>query len=197
MWVVKLGGSLGKDASLKGWLRNLAEYGGGKVVIVPGGGRLADQVRVLQRRWKIDERTCHRMAILAMHQYGLLFLGLEARLELSRTEEIKGALNLGKTVVWLPEIAELDRDGVPASWAVTSDSLAAWLAGKLHAERLVLVKSKTPEGLDPILLRETGLVDNAFPDWLPAKVELDCYHRSEFERFSLKLRASPFRSHAP
>ncbi len=197
MWVVKLGGSLGEDISLKGWLWHLAEYGGGKVVIVPGGGRLADQVRALQRCWKIDDRTAHQMAILAMHQYSLLFLSLEPRLALSRTEEIGGALNLGKAVVWLPEVAELDRDGVPASWAVTSDSLAAWLAGKLHAERLVLVKSKTPADLDPILLREIGIVDSAFPDWLPAQVELDCYHRNEFERFSLKLRAFPFRSHAP
>lgn len=189
MWVVKLGGSLGEDASLKGWLWNLAEYGGGKVIIVPGGGRFADQVRALQQRWKIDDRTAHRMAILAMHQLGLLFVGLEPRLALSHTEEIAGALHRGKAVVWLPEVTELDRDGIPASWAVTSDSLAAWLAGKLNAKRLVLVKSKIPAGLDPILLRETGIVDTAFPDRLPTAVELDCYHRDELERFSRRLRA--------
>lgn len=188
MWVVKLGGSLSEDANLKGWLWSLAEYGGGKAVIVPGGGRFADQVRILQQRWEIDDRIAHRMAILAMHQTGLLFLGLDPRLELSRTEEIRGVLRQGKTPVWLPEVAELDRAGVPASWAVTSDSLAAWLAGRLNAERLVLVKSKAPANLDPIALKKSGIVDEAFPDWLP-KVEFDCYHHSELARFSQQLRA--------
>lgn len=190
MWVVKIGGSLGEDVSLKRWLWNLAEYGGGKIVIVPGGGRFADQTLELQRHWKIEDRIAHRMAILAMHQYGLLFLGLEPRLRLAPTEEIKRVLAEGKAAVWLPEVAELDRDGVPANWSVTSDSLAAWLAGKLQAERLILVKSKFSASLDPILLREAGIVDDAFPDWLPATVKLDCFHRAEFEKFSARLRKS-------
>lgn len=189
MWVVKLGGSLSEDISLKEWLWSLSEYGGGKVVLVPGGGRFADQVRVLQQHWKINDRIAHCMAILAMHQTGLLFLGLEPRLMLARTEEIGEVLRQGKTAVWLPEIAELDRAGIPASWAVTSDSLAAWLAGKLHAGRLVLVKAKTPPSLDPLDLRDSGLVDEAFLDyWLP-KIELDCYRRDESAQFSRKLRA--------
>lgn len=188
MWVVKLGGSLIEDVNLKGWLWNLAEYGRGKAVIVPGGGRFADQVRILQQRWKIGDQIAHRMAILAMHQTGLLFLGLDPRLALSRTEEIEEALRQGKIPVWLPEVAELDQTGVPASWAVTSDSLAAWLAGRLNAQRLVLVKSKAPASLDPMDLKNSGLVDEAFPDWLP-KVEFDCYHRSELAQFSQQLRA--------
>jgi len=40
MWVVKIGGSLASDELLACWLDSLSCYGGGEVVIVPGGGRL-------------------------------------------------------------------------------------------------------------------------------------------------------------
>jgi aspartokinase-like uncharacterized kinase len=36
-----------------------------------------------------------------------------------------------------------DADPLPHSWAVTSDSIAAWIAKELNARRLVLVKPAT------------------------------------------------------
>ena len=45
MWVVKIGGSLSHDPMLRKWLVELCEVGGGRVVIVPGGGDFADKVR--------------------------------------------------------------------------------------------------------------------------------------------------------
>ena len=36
--------------------------------------------------------------------------------------------------------AALPLDALPASWEVTSDSIAAWVAAQIGAERLVLVK---------------------------------------------------------
>ena len=45
MWVVKIGGSLSHDPALREWLTQLWEVGGGRVVIVPGGGDFADTVR--------------------------------------------------------------------------------------------------------------------------------------------------------
>ncbi|MFI3221643.1 MAG: uridylate kinase, partial [Methylococcaceae bacterium] len=40
----------------------------------------------------------------------------------------------------------LDQSGVPASWDITSDSLAAWLATQISATELILVKSSV---IDP------------------------------------------------
>ena len=34
-------------------------------------------------------------------------------------------------------------DTIPKNWEITSDSLSAWLANKLGAEQLILVKSKS------------------------------------------------------
>jgi dihydroneopterin aldolase len=53
---------------------------------------------------------------------------------------------------------------------VTSDSLAAWLAGKLRAPRLLLLKqvdlSRQP--VTATALAEQGIVDPAFPTFLKA-----------------------------
>lgn len=188
MWVVKIGGSLGEHPALREWLGHSARAGRGRVVIVPGGGRFADQVRLAQKHWKFDDRIAHRMALLAMHQYGLVFQGLEPSLKNARIGQIDNLLRQGETVVWLPELKELNRAGIPADWTVTSDTLAAWLAGKLHAERLVLVKSGHSTGTDPTDLKKRGLVDAAFLDWLPPHVGLDCYHRSQADQFGERLR---------
>ncbi|MCG8046554.1 MAG: hypothetical protein N0C89_17320 [Candidatus Thiodiazotropha endolucinida] len=74
MWVVKLGGSLFNSADLRDWLAVLAKAG--SLVIVPGGGPFADQVRLAQRLWQIDDSSAHLMALLAMEQFGRMLCGL-------------------------------------------------------------------------------------------------------------------------
>src|SRR3972149_2570085 len=69
MWVVKLGGSLINTCDLPSTLKTLADHGAGNVVIVPGGGVFADQVRYLQKELQIDDTTAHRMALRAMEQF--------------------------------------------------------------------------------------------------------------------------------
>ena len=38
MWVIKIGGHLAEDPVLTEWLERIADLGGGRVVLVPGGG---------------------------------------------------------------------------------------------------------------------------------------------------------------
>ena len=53
---------------------------------------------------------------------------------------------------------------MPASWDVTSDSIAARIAAGLHASRLVLLKSASlPPGADRAEAARLGLVDPVFP----------------------------------
>ena len=68
MWIVKLGGSLGRDPVLKEWLDTLVALGSGRVVIVPGGGGFAEEVRDQQELWRFDDLAAHNMAVLAMAQ---------------------------------------------------------------------------------------------------------------------------------
>ena len=71
MWVVKLGGSLAHSPDLNSWLDVFSDPSGIKVVIVPGGGSYADEVRRSQKISGFDDDTAHRMAILAMDKFGL------------------------------------------------------------------------------------------------------------------------------
>jgi aspartokinase-like uncharacterized kinase len=163
MWVVKLGGSLHDAPSLlRAWLCLLATAPGPSRIVVPGGGPFADAVRRLQPRLGFDDLAAHRMAILAMQQYGLHLAAIEPRLALAET---KAALRAAAAAIWLPWRLAGREPAIPASWEVTADSLAAWLAERLGAEALVLVKSAPvpAESPRPEDLAATGLVDPAFP----------------------------------
>ena len=69
MIVIKLGGSLAYSKTLIDCLNKIQQrYQGRAVIIVPGGGAFADQVRRAQQHWQFDDITAHHMAILAMQQ---------------------------------------------------------------------------------------------------------------------------------
>ena len=166
--VVKLGGSLADSRDLARWLGALTRCAGWAVV-VPGGGPFADQVRALQRQLRFDDATAHHLAILAMEQFGRVLAALEDCLvPAASLDQIRQALDADRVPVWMPAAMTLGRPEIPESWEVTSDSLAAWLAGQLQAARLVLVKTaEPPQG--PVRageLARQGLVDPAFPRFL-------------------------------
>jgi aspartokinase-like uncharacterized kinase len=170
MIVLKLGGSLAEGDGPRSWLDAVSAAGGGTVV-VPGGGAFADAIRREQRRLGFSERAAHRMALLAMEQYGEILNDLMPSLVPCRTiAEMRRATSERHVAVWLPaEMALADRS-IPESWDVTSDSLAAWLARRLGAQALVLVKSAAaPRPLDPVALASQGLVDMAFPRFTDAR----------------------------
>ena len=168
MWVIKLGGSLLGTPELAHWLTLFARYGDGQLVIVPGGGIFADAVREAQQRTHCGDDTAHRMAVMAMDQYGMLLAGLNPALVTASSElEIAERGWQHRAIVWLPSAMVLADEHIPASWQVTSDSLAAWLAAKLNAEQLVLVKSQRPDSARVSLaaLIEDGIVDERLGDF--------------------------------
>jgi aspartokinase-like uncharacterized kinase len=163
---VKIGGSLATNKRLSEWLE-LISASNQTIVIVPGGGAFADQVRDLQLQWKFSDAIAHRMAILAMHQYGLMLAGLSSQFDcLETVQDIKEQLYQTSTsIIWLPSHEELQQDQVVASWDVSADSLAAWLCAKLNADRLILIKAidVSDHQDDSIeLLQQANIVDRAF-----------------------------------
>jgi 5-(aminomethyl)-3-furanmethanol phosphate kinase len=148
--VVKLGGGLGRgagDDALRTLCTAIGELGKRHpLLVVPGGAWFADAVRDADRRFGLPATTSHRMAILGMEQFGWLLAELipaaERRVDLA-------PVTAGRSAVLLP--AGLPLHSLPASWQVTSDSIAAWVAREAGAQRLVLVKE----------------VDGLFADWPP------------------------------
>jgi dihydroneopterin aldolase len=106
-----------------------------------------------------------------MEQYGCAIASLDKRLSLADSPElIHQDLAGGKVPVWLPARMTLGDAGIPESWDISSDSLAAWLAGRIGAGRLLLVKhvevkEKTVPAGD---LEAHGVVDRAFANFLAA-----------------------------
>ena len=139
--VVKVGGGLAREAgdgALRALCAAIAEAGARHpLLVVPGGGEFADAVREHDRRFGLRPQTAHRMAILAMDQFGWALADLIPGA--ARCVEL-GPPRAGVVSVLLPAALLAERDPLPESWAVTSDSIAAWVAGAAGAERLVLLK---------------------------------------------------------
>jgi len=166
MWVVKIGGSLAKDPLLPFWLEQLNALGGGRVVIVPGGAGYADAAREAQSEWQLTDVVAHNMAILGMGQFAFMLQGLCPDLVLSSDErELERTVHSGRVALWMPlELLRCQADDL-TTWDVTSDSLSLWLANRLNAERVILVKScpiPAPQD-DWAALAEAGVVDRGFP----------------------------------
>ena len=126
-------------------------------------------MREAQKLSKITDKCAHKLAVLAMDQFGLLLANMNPLLVTARTEmEIDERTWQHRCIVWLPSQMVLAEDNIPQNWDVTSDSIAAWLAEKLNAQQLVLVKSDKPQGAELCvrMMAKDGLVDKAFSDFV-------------------------------
>jgi aspartokinase-like uncharacterized kinase len=201
VWVVKLGGSLLGTPELQSWLDMLANRSDGRTVIVPGGGVFADAVREAQHMAGFDDAVAHHAALLAMDQYGLVLKAMQPRLVTASSElEIAERSWQHRAIVWLPCQMVLADDAIPQNWDITSDSLAAWLAARLRAERLVLVKSAAfaPHEKTLARLSAEGVVDSCFPEFA---ARLSCpihmVGKSAHADFSDALAGGPMPALAP
>jgi aspartokinase-like uncharacterized kinase len=166
--VVKLGGSVVRSRELSAWLDAIAASPR-PIVVVPGGGALADEVRACQTELGFGDRAAHRMALLAMDQLAWAVAGMRQGFAVGATEaELHAALGRGEVAVWAPYALLAERSDIEQSWRITSDSLALWLAGRLGAPRCYLIKSfaRTGTGASARQLARDGVVDAAFPEML-------------------------------
>jgi aspartokinase-like uncharacterized kinase len=150
------------ESTLKCCLTTIEQKYKEGMVIVPGGGVYADLIRTTQQQWRFDEETAHLMAILAMKQFALLLKSLTpAFILVESLASMQTLLKKSKVLIWSPKIEELS--SINASWEVTSDSLAAWLASQLGVTELILIKSaEIPPNLNVQKMQKIGLVDKAF-----------------------------------
>jgi aspartokinase-like uncharacterized kinase len=122
--VVKIGGSLYSEA---GRITAVLQGSGRPILVVPGGGPFARMIRAMQ----LPDDPAHWMAILAMDQFGwyLAAGGLPVTHELEVPRGVE---------VLLPCRAMRERDPLPHTWDVTSDTIAAWVASELALDLLLL-----------------------------------------------------------
>jgi aspartokinase-like uncharacterized kinase len=139
--VIKIGGSLAEDPqALLALAQKLSELvKTHRIVVVPGGGRFADVVRDFDKHFALSATVSHRMAILAMDQFGLLLSNIvQGSRVFCRSQSAESILRLKRVPIFLPSKLMFEEDPLENSWDVTSDSIAAFLASRLHMSNLIL-----------------------------------------------------------
>ena len=171
--VVKLGGSVLADvehfASSIDLIAAAARHR--RLLVVPGGGPFADAVREWDTRLRLTDDAAHWMAVLAMDQYAHVVIDrLHHGVLVFDASDAADALDGGRVPVLAPSRWLRDADPLPHSWAVTSDSIAAWIAGQVGARRLILIK---PAGSDDRERLAQSVVDAHFAQTIPDGVRVD------------------------
>lgn len=111
-----------------------------------------------------DDRTAHRMALLAMAQFGYALTALSASLAPAPgLDAIRASVAGGGVPVWLPLDLLEGNPEVPETWDMTSDSLAAWLARRLDASRLIFLKRGAAHSAALADLVREGILDPLAP----------------------------------
>jgi aspartokinase-like uncharacterized kinase len=169
--VVKVGGSLLELKDLAARLRGLfllIEHAGGIATVV-GGGAAADLVRRWDEQSTFSDQEAHWLAIRAMRLTEMLvsIRAPECGPVISEVEECRELLAEDRRIILSME-ALLDEAAAdfaprpPASWDVTSDTLAAWAAKRIGVSRLVLAKSVDCPAGGLAAAAKMGLVDPLF-----------------------------------
>lgn len=172
--LIKVGGSLLDWPELPRRLRSFldGEYGrghGSRIVLIVGGGAAADFVRAMDRIHALGDMASHRLAIHSLDLSAqLLHSLLPGSTIVFGSEELEASDRQAVPILsprrFLEELDDPHDDRLPASWDVTTDSIAARIAVRLGAGRLVLLKSTAlSEGTDREGAARLGLVDPLFP----------------------------------
>jgi 5-(aminomethyl)-3-furanmethanol phosphate kinase len=173
--ILKIGGSLAADpACLKILCQELSQLAKThEIAVVPGGAEFADTVRKFDEKYGLSKTATHKMAILAMDQYGLFLSDITPDSYVCYgLQEIIQSKKKGRLPIFLPSQFMFRDDSLEKSWNVTSDTIAAYIAKKLCAEKVVLVKD-----VDGIFLKDPKAEDSKLLETLSAK-ELQSWNKA-------------------
>jgi aspartokinase-like uncharacterized kinase len=160
--VIKAGGAVCRDpATRREALAAVSRLARDRrVLVVPGGGAFADDVRRSQLAQGFSDDVAHWMAILAMDQLARVIAAELAGAQLIYLRnEVDAVHHAGRIPVLAPHTWMRAADPLPHSWDITSDSIAAFIAGSLGASELILLK--------PVDGPVDALVDGGFASTLP------------------------------
>ncbi len=123
-----------------------------KIIIVPGGGTLANFVRNLDLKINLGDDKSHWMAIHAMDFNGQELAARYKHMEIiENIEEINNERRI--FAIFLPFKHLKNNDILPHNWQVTSDSIALFLAHELNFECVFLIKN-----VDGIILKDNSCI---------------------------------------
>jgi len=186
--VVKIGGSLFPEYTEE--LCKQLTKSNEKVVLVNGGGSLANNIREFNKIYPFSDDINHWNAIKCMDIIGN-FIADENKniIPITSLEEIKNIHKTNKVPLILTYELIRKEDPLKHSWNVTSDSIACWIANKINAKLLILTNVdhtygssisssikkliKSINAKELLFFKET-CIDKCLPKLL-IKYHLDCF----------------------
>ncbi len=147
--IIKLGGSLldlpDLADRLRDWLRNQPDAIN---VLIVGGGPMVDAIREADRIHQLGDQAAHELALEVMTLTAKL---IQAILPEAKLTNDYRPIEYTETSLQILDVRQLLSEfPLPASWDVTSDSIAAHTASILNASELVLLKSTLPTSANSI-----------------------------------------------
>ncbi len=150
--VIKVGGSLFDwpllPARLTVFLDAIEERGrGDRPVLIAGGGLAVDAIRTLDEIHRLGDDTAHQLAMRALDLTAMILAALvPGSIVIDRIESLTEVWKASSIPILSPRrvLADIElahHNALPASWEVTSDTIAARVAVHLEAECLILLKS--------------------------------------------------------
>ena len=153
-------------------------------MVVPGGGPFADAVRRFDAAHGLSPAAAHRMAILGQDQYAYALADrIPGATVAWGPEDISRAHAEGYLPVLAPSRWMLAADVLPHGWEATGDSVAAYVAGALDAELLILLK--------PVPGAPADLADPYFSTALPGGMSVLVLSVEEMDRLAELMDPRP------
>ena len=186
--VVKIGGSLFPEYTKE--LCECLTKSEEKIVLVNGGGLLANNIREFNKSFPFSNDVNHWNAIKCMDIIGQFIADKNKNIvPITSLEEIERVHNTDKIPLILTYELMRKEDPLKHSWEVTSDSIACWIANKINAKLLILTNVdgiyrgnissnnkkliKSIKAKDLLFFKET-CIDKCLPKLL-IKYHLDCF----------------------
>lgn len=186
--VVKIGGSLFPEYTDE--LCNHLTKSKEKIVLINGGGSLANNIREFNKIEHFSEDVNHWNAIKCMDIIGNFIADKnDDIIPITSFNEIEKVHENNKTPLLLTYELLKKEDPLKHSWDVTSDSIACWVANKLNAKLLILTNVdgiyrgnissnnkkiiKNIKAKNLLFFKET-CIDKCLPKLL-IKYHLDCF----------------------
>lgn len=133
-WVVKIGGSLFPERAFKLCQALI----GRDVLVICGGGELANILRKYDGKVKFSSTAAHRSAILCMDLLGILLVDkVPDTREVRSLNEFEEVIKEKRLPILIPSAILFKDDPLEHSWRVTSDSLSLYIAHQLKAKLLI------------------------------------------------------------
>ena len=161
-----------------------------KIIIVPGGGTVANFIRSLDSKFKLGEERSHWMAIYSMNFNGRMLAKKYENIEImDSTEQFKNKKRL--FAIFLPYEYIRNNDLLPHNWQVTSDSIALMIAKNLGIFNIFLVKN-----IDGIMLKDNICMKELTTEEFKNKKKLNYLKKMGNDSF-VEKKSTPIDNYLP